>query len=87
MHSGRSFWTNLVAIFTSKISRHMVCCCNFIVWACDKMGGGGGGLKPPCPLFLRPCIAIFVCEAHTKFLQPCPFGVNDNVRPEFLGGN
>ena len=42
MHSGSSFWNDLVAIFT-RAKHPELCCCKFITWACDKMGGGGGG--------------------------------------------
>ena len=52
MHSGSSFWTDLVAIsIRALFCKHPeLFCCNFIVCACDKMGGGGGGgeLSPPC---------------------------------------
>ena len=68
MHSGSSFWTDLVVIFTRAIfCKHPeLYCCN--VWAYDKMGGGSarlvskvGGLQPPCPpYFSAPDIIILI---------------------------
>ena len=71
MHSSSSFGSDfIVAIFTDlstllQTSRIMteLCYCNFVVWACNKMGGGGlspagfqsGGLNPPpisSPLYI-----------------------------------
>ena len=67
-----AFWQQFLDWFSSKFYSSTLlqtstimtelCCCTFVVWACDKMGGSAplvskvGGLKPPLPpLFLRPC--------------------------------
>ena len=58
MHSGSSFWTDLVAISISFANTQ-----NYVAVILEYVhvikwggggGGGGGGLKPPCPPISPP---------------------------------
>ena len=73
MHSGGSFWTDLVAIFTRAFfCKHPeLCCCNFKEYGHnDKMGGlsppcfqsgGGGGGAEACEERLQPRLLSAHC--------------------------
>ena len=80
MQSGTSFWTDFCSNFyfsTLQTPRIMteLCCCNFVVWACDKMGGlsppcfqSGGAEAPPAPPYFSAPVVAIIFRCNNLFL-------------------